>query len=182
MLVTAIGVAAQLSDADRVAVAFGYNEPLPLQVGWVQPLLPHRCGDCRLIVRACPPDHWCLHAAIIPGRADGFVRDRWMTPLSICATSAVIGCPAARAAERDQPGNAARARDPSICVKSRLAAEVSDGSVRRSTDYRIQPKAARRHPGPLTGPRLTSKSAKAPMRDAGRPSKGQPQGRLRARG
>jgi hypothetical protein len=43
-----------------------------LQVGWVEPRPSHHCGDDGLIVCAGPPDRYWLHAAIIPGGADGF--------------------------------------------------------------------------------------------------------------
>jgi hypothetical protein len=68
-------VGAQLSDADRVTVTFGDNEPLPLQVGWVEPPPSHHCSDGGLIGSVGSPDRYWLHAAIIPGEADGFGCD-----------------------------------------------------------------------------------------------------------
>jgi hypothetical protein len=65
-------VGAQLSDADRVTVTFGDNEPLPLEVGWVESRPSHHCSDGGLIGCVGSPDCYWLHAAIIPGGADGF--------------------------------------------------------------------------------------------------------------
>ena len=63
-LAGAVGMATQLSDADRTAVAFANDELLPMQTGRIEPCPPHHRGDDRVIIWPCPPHHH-LHPAII---------------------------------------------------------------------------------------------------------------------
>jgi len=83
-------VTTQLSDADGLTVMFSDNEPLPLQVGWVEPRPSHHCGDDGLIVSAGQPDRYWVHAAIIPGGADGFGCEGCASTISCAPGQGVI--------------------------------------------------------------------------------------------
>jgi len=67
-LLGAIGMAAQLGDADRAATTFADDELLPMQTGRIEPGPAHHRGDDRLIVWPCPPHHHLHPAIIAPGR------------------------------------------------------------------------------------------------------------------